>query len=75
MTYSAQKKYADAELTFLDILQRYPTNQAAVEGLAQTYYLAGKRDLAIQLLDETAKYSFPPGARKRFEALKALYGR
>jgi tetratricopeptide (TPR) repeat protein len=73
MTYLAQGKFPEAQLTFQDILQRFPSHQAAVEGLAQAYYLAGDRDGAERVLDETAKYSFPAIARQRFEALKALY--
>jgi tetratricopeptide (TPR) repeat protein len=68
------KNYAEAEATFLDVLQLYPNNGAAVEGLAQVYFLEGDRGRAVKVLDQTAKFSFPPEARKRFEALKGLYG-
>ncbi len=71
--YTAQKKYEEAERTYLAILRLFPSHQAAVEGLAHVYFLAGNRAGAISVLNETAKYPFPPEARKRFEALKALY--
>lgn len=73
MAYTAQKKYRDAELSFLEILQTFPNHQAAVEGLAHAYFLEGNRSDALSVLDQTAKHSFPPYARKRFDALKALY--
>lgn len=72
--YLAEKRYMDAERAFLNILHMFPDNQVAVEGLAHAYYLAGDRALAVAVLNETARYGFSPGARKRFEALKALYG-
>lgn len=72
--YLAEKKYPDAERAFLNVLQMLPDNQAAVEGLAHAYYLAGDRARAVALLNETARYGFSRDARKRFEALKALYG-
>jgi hypothetical protein len=44
-----------------------------VEGLARAYYLGGDRQQALAVLDETAKFPFPPPVRERFEALKGLY--
>ena len=74
MAYTAQKKYRDAEASFLGILQTFPNHQAAVEGLAQAFFLEGNRAQAVSVLDQTTKLSFPPDARKRFSALRALYG-
>ncbi len=73
MAYLAQKKYSEAERSFLDVVQMFPSHQAAVEGLAHVYFLAGDRARAVKVLNETVKYPFPAAARKRFEALKALY--
>jgi tetratricopeptide (TPR) repeat protein len=73
LAYTAQKKYRDAELTFLDVLQMFPTHEAAVEGLAHAYFLDGNRAGAITVLNLTSKHAFPSDARQRFEALKALY--
>ncbi len=73
MAYTAEKKYPQAEQTLLTVLQLFPTNQTAVEGLARAYYLDGKRRQALEVLDDTAKFPFPPPARDRFEALKGLY--
>jgi tetratricopeptide (TPR) repeat protein len=70
---TALGKYDQAEKAFLAVLQIYPNHQAAVEGLAHTYFLWGKRSAATDVLTETAKYAFPPEARKRFEDLKAIY--
>jgi tetratricopeptide (TPR) repeat protein len=72
-SYLAQKKYPEAEKTFLEVLQLFPTQQSAVEGLAHAHFLAGNTAAALDVLDQTAKFPFPPEARKRFEALKALY--
>ena len=55
------------------MLQIFPDNQAAVETLARAYYLGGDRQRALAVLDETAKFPFPPPVRQRFEALKGLY--
>ena len=71
--HTAQRKYPEAERAFLDVLQIFPTQQVAVEGLAHLYFLAGNRAGALGILNETAKHPFPPGSRKRFEDLKALY--
>jgi tetratricopeptide (TPR) repeat protein len=71
--YTAQRKYREAEQSFLQVLQLFPTHQLAVEGLAHTYFLAGNRVGALGVLNETKKYPFSPQARQRFEALKALY--
>ncbi len=73
IAYIAQKKYPEAERSFLEVVQMFPSHQAAVEGLAHAYFLAGNRARAVEVLSETAKYPFPAAARKRFEALKALY--
>lgn len=73
MTYLAQKNYADAAQTYLELLQTFPTQQAAVEGLAHAYYLMGETSRSLAVLNDTSKYPFSPEARKRFEALKALY--
>ncbi len=73
MAYTAQKNYPEAERSFREVLRMFPSQQAAVEGLAHVYFLAGNRAGALEVLNETAKYPFPPGVRKRFEALKALY--
>ena len=73
LAYTAQKKYHDAELTFLNVLQMFPTHEAAVEGLAHAYFLDGNRAGAVAVLNLTSKHAFPSDARQRFEALKALY--
>ncbi len=73
LAYAAEKKYRDAELSFLGVLQTFPSHQAAVEGLAHAYFLDGNRSAALNVLDQTARHSFSPEARQRFEALKALY--
>ncbi len=73
MTYTAQKKYPEAERCFLDVLQIFPNRPDAVEGLAHVYFLTGNTTRALAVLNETAKYRFSPEARKRFEALKAFY--
>jgi tetratricopeptide (TPR) repeat protein len=73
MAYTAQKQYSEAERSFRQALQIFPNHQAAVEGLAHAYFLAGYTSQALAVLNETAKCPFSPEARKRFEALKALY--
>jgi len=73
MSLIAEKNYPEAERTFLSVLQLYPGNQAAVEGLAHVYFLTGQRRRAVAVLNETGKFSFPADVRKRFEALKGLY--
>jgi tetratricopeptide (TPR) repeat protein len=72
-TFLAQKKYSEAEGTFLEVLQMFPTMQVAVEGLAHAHFLEGDRAAALSVLAQTSRFSFPPEARQRFEALKALY--
>jgi tetratricopeptide (TPR) repeat protein len=67
------RRYQDAERNFLKALQILPTQADAVEGLAHVYFLMGSTDRALAVLDTTARYSFPPEARERFQALKALY--
>ena len=73
LTYTAEGKYQEAQQSFLAVLQLFPNNQAAVEGLARAYYLGGSRQRALGVLDETTKFQFPPPARERFLALKGLY--
>jgi len=73
LTYIAEQKYPEAEQSFLAVLQIFPNNQAAVEGLARSYYLGGDRQRALGVLAETAKFPFSEPARQRFEALKGLY--
>lgn len=67
------RRYGDAEHNFLKALQILPTQADAVEGLAHVYFLMGSTDRALAVLDTTARYSFSPEARERFQALKALY--
>ena len=73
LAYTAEGKYQEAGQSFLAVLQIFPTNQAAVEGLARAYYLGGDRQRAKQVLEETERFPFPPLSRERFEALKGLY--
>jgi tetratricopeptide (TPR) repeat protein len=73
LAYTAQRKFPEAERSYLDALRFLRNNQAAVEGLAHAYFLAGDRGRALAILDETATRPFSPEARKRFEALKGLY--
>ncbi len=74
LSYTAQKNYSAAERSFQKVLEQFPVNQAAVEGLAHTYFLEGDRVRARKMLDETAKFPFPPDAQKRFAALREMYG-
>jgi len=74
LAYTAEKKYPEAQQSYLGVLQIFPNNQAAVEGLARAYYLDGNRQQALAVLDDTSKFSFPAPVRQRFEALKGLYG-
>ena len=74
LAYTNERKYSEAEQSFLAVLQMFQDNQAAVEGLAHVYFLEGDRGRALAVLDETSKFHFSPEARKRFEALKGLYG-
>jgi len=39
LAYTAEKKYPEAQQSFLAVLQIFPNNQAAVENLARAYYL------------------------------------
>jgi tetratricopeptide (TPR) repeat protein len=71
--YTDSKNYSQAERVFLAFLQFVPTQTDAVVGLAHAYFLEGHAARAEAVLDATAKYPFPPEARRRFEALKALY--
>ncbi|HEV2493078.1 MAG TPA: tetratricopeptide repeat protein [Terriglobia bacterium] len=68
-----QKKYHEAERTFLEVLQIFPTQEDAVRGLARVYFVSGDRTRALKVLDETSKFPFPPGPRQRFQDLKELY--
>ena len=72
--YLSLKDYANAEKTFLQVLQQVPTLTPAVEGLAHAYYLSGDTARCLAVLNATAKYSFSPGERKHFEDLRELYG-
>jgi tetratricopeptide (TPR) repeat protein len=74
LAYTAEKKYLQAQQSFLAVLQIFPDNQAAVEGLARAFYLGGDRQRALAVLDDTTKFPFPPPVRDRFDALKGLYG-
>lgn len=67
------KSYAEAERTFLQLLQFFPTQVEGVTGLAHAYFLAGDTARALAVLNATNKYPFSPEARQRFEALTALY--
>jgi tetratricopeptide (TPR) repeat protein len=73
LAYTSEKKYPEAEQSFTQVLQIFPNNQAAVENLARACYLDGDRQQALAVLDQTAKFPFPPPVRQRFEALKGLY--
>ena len=72
-TFLALKNYPEAERSFLVVLQIFPGQEDAVEGLAHAHFLAGDSRQALAVLDETARHPFPPEARKRFTSLKALY--
>lgn len=74
-TYLAQKHYGQAEKTYLSVLQMFPNDAQAVEGLAHAYYLSGNAAGAEAVLGQTSQYSFPPEARRRFEDLKRFYAR
>lgn len=71
--YVSQKRYAQARQRFLDVLQLFPSQEAAVEGLAHAHFLMGNTAAALQVLNETQKFPFPPEARKRFDDLKIFY--
>ena len=73
MVEIAEKYYDQAEKTFLAVLQMFPNDPQAVEGLAHAYYLSGNRVRAEEVLRQTEQYSFPPAARRRIEELKRLY--
>ena len=73
-TYTALRNYAQAEETFLAVLQMFPTLAEAVEGLAHAYFLSGATARAVAVLNETQKYAFPAQARTRLDGLKELYG-
>jgi Flp pilus assembly protein TadD len=71
--YVAEKNYEQAKQSYLTVLQMFPNDAAAVEGLAHVYYLSGNAAGAEEVLRQTGKYSFPAEARRRFEDLKRLY--
>jgi len=71
--YTAQKRFAEAERTFVEVLRLFPTQASAVEGLAHLYFVGGNKAGALDILEQTKKFPFPPESRLRFEALKALY--
>jgi len=71
--FLALKNYPEAERSFLEVLQIFPAQEDAVEGLAHAHFLTGDTRQALAVLDETGRHPFPPEARKRFAALKALY--
>jgi len=73
MVEIAEKNYDQAEKTFLAVLQMFPNDAQAVEGLAHAYYLSGTGVRAEEVLRQSERYSFPPGARRRIEELKRLY--
>ncbi|HEV2348386.1 MAG TPA: hypothetical protein VG028_00915 [Terriglobia bacterium] len=73
MTYTAQRKFTQAEQTYLAVLQVFPSQESAVEGLAHVHYLMGHPETAQKVLDETTKFPFAPPSRQRFEDLKAFY--
>lgn len=73
LAYTALGKHAEAEWSFLAVLQMFPNNQAAVEGLAHDYFLAGQRARALAVLNATSNYRFPPEVTARFTILKRLY--
>ena len=73
MVRIAEKDFDQAEKTFLAVLQMFPDDPQAVEGLAHAYYLSGNRVRAEEVLRQTEQYSFPPAARRRIEELKRLY--
>ena len=72
-TLIAEKQFAQAAKVFLEVLQMFPSQQAAVEGLAHAHYLGANRGAALSVLEQTAQFRFPPEVRQRFEALKGLY--
>jgi tetratricopeptide (TPR) repeat protein len=74
LAYTAEKKYPEAQQSFLAVLQIFPTNQVAVENLARAYYLGGDRQHGLQVLGQTSGFQFDAAARKRFDDLKGLYG-
>jgi tetratricopeptide (TPR) repeat protein len=71
--FLALKKNPDAERSFLGVLQILPSQMDAVAGLAHVYFLMNDTPRALAVLNETARYPFPPEARKRFASLRALY--
>ncbi len=72
--YLSLKDYANAEKTFLQVLQLAPTLTPAVDGLAQAYYLSGDTSRCLAVLNATGKYPFSVDEQKHFENLKEFYG-
>lgn len=75
VTYTAQKNYRQAEEVLLALLQRFPSHQIAVEGLARVLYLQNRNEHAVRLLEQTRKVPFSPAVRKHFDELILLYGK
>ncbi len=73
-TLVAERQYDQASRVFMGILRMYPNQQSAVEGLAHAQFLMGNRASALSVLEQTSEYAFSPEARRRFEALKGIYG-
>jgi tetratricopeptide (TPR) repeat protein len=71
--YLRQKKFPEAEQSFLGALRVFPNHQIAAESLAHAYFLAGDRAQALSVLEEAIRRPFSPEARARFQALKTLY--
>src|SRR5271157_80162 len=72
--YLAEKKYGEAEKSFLGALQLAPTQIDAVTGLARAYFLAGEKDRALTVLRTQERYPLDAVARQHIEDLKAQYG-
>lgn len=73
MAYTAEKKYGEAEQSYLAALQLFPSYEDAVRGLARAYFLSGDRGRALEVLKATAKYPFSDKARRSFAELEKLY--
>lgn len=75
MAYTAEKKYQEAEQSYLGLLRMSPTNADAVRGLAQAYFLSGDRARAMKVLKDTASLPFSDEARHSFAQMKQSYAR
>ncbi len=73
MVYLAQKRYVDAEKSYLAALQMFPSDEDAVRGLAQAYFLSGDRVRAVKVLQATANFPFPDASRQSFKELERVY--